>query len=119
MGYEFGEVPVSKKKSSKLRNLFIAALLFISIVSVHELAAANISNSPSQISVPKPIFLGNFSHNQAPVDTNTNPPEEIETEPDFFQPEPANNAENYSFGLGNFLIENKSEPIQSPAVVDV
>ncbi|HIJ97850.1 TPA: hypothetical protein H1009_02055 [archaeon] len=119
MGYEFGEVPVSKKKSSKLRNLFIAALLFISIVSVHELAAANISNSPSQISVPKPIFLYNFSHNQISENKNANPPEEIETEPEIFQPAQADNAENYNFVPENFLFENKSEPIQSPAVVDV
>ena len=123
MGYEFGEVPVSKKKSGKLRNLAIAVLLFISIIAVRELAAANTSSETAGFSGTEKILLNNFSLSKAVV--STSPAKNYEIPP--AEESPAENpseipekTESPIFFAGNFFFENKSEAIaETPQSLDI
>ena len=113
MNYEFNEVPVSKKKSNKLRNLLIAIVLFISILAVKELAAQNFAEQDFQqfkkFEKP-PVALGsNFSYNKINTSTFVSPAlgndDEIISGENVIQ----DTGNTQFFSSENFLVKNNPE----------
>lgn len=116
MDYVFNEVPLSKKKPSKLRNLLLAVVLFLSILAVREVASQNLAkqnnHSFTKVERPAPAPEDNFSYGQVITNKKDFPLYEESSEPiDGENFDKENSHTLHFFGIENFFIKNKIEPI--------